>query len=169
MENETGIFLYTPNELTLSNVKGIPGFIDGIGLGYLRETQEMLGTPIYIAAGRCPNCGEIQMTIYSGFKTTNCLNCGFELNLAHNPPAKQRFLTECATIDTEYEEVTEEHDITKINYKQVGKTLFTVHIESAGHQWPIVVQNPWYKRYPNVILFKLKTLWQDILISMLLR
>lgn len=152
---ENGIDLYTTNELLYSKNKGIPGFIDERGLADLKWIEDNLGSPVMVAAGKCPNCGHIQMTIYCGFKYTNCLNCGIQLPLESNRQRKEQFLLlENDDTFTDYEEIIEEHDFDNIVYKKIAKTLFTIHIEQSDMLWPVIKQNPLYKR----LIYKFKIL-----------
>ncbi|MBV8124847.1 MAG: hypothetical protein JO370_12325 [Paucibacter sp.] len=168
-----GLYLFSPDEL-LNEGHSIPGFIDEQGIRDLLWIQENLGSKLYIAAGRCPNCGEKQITMYMNMQYTNCLHCGFQLSLQPKTIqekaifAQENFHTKKKKhkrIDNSYEEdeiVEDQYEITEINPRlaDVMMCIWNVQFKrNPSAVWPVIYNNSLYKRK----LLKIKRLWKTLL------
>lgn len=115
---------------------GIPGFIDQSGIDDLLWVQDNLGGTMYIAGGKCPKCGSLQITIWMGYISTNCLKCGFRLELKSNIVQPRSKLLPEETIDIDYEEVVDFQPIVAPQTLKWSELLEEPLSQNPEIKWP---------------------------------
>lgn len=88
----------------MNELKIYKGFIDQQVIEDFRWVERNLDIKFQVLAGRCWNCYEPQITIFSGFKETNCLNCGATLEL--NLYSMNEFVTKVKELENEEKELS---------------------------------------------------------------